>query len=244
MRHIATQKAQGCCQEIRVTAEVRPTDAPVRAVGSVGNSLRGSNPTVGGPMSSRTVLSTGCSGVIAYATGIFKAGSVRSDPHGSLLRPAKLFYPEPFRTTDYAFGVKKPRRRQIRQRPASSRARGIVPACPARCRKWSPNVQMPAPSGTRIGAMSSAVRGAEVLFPLLLTASLRSTALPGLGHVRMVNPRSPAERLLARLALPWLAGPSCPQWEAASRPGPQCAWAASAGLWVRFPVRCCCGAPP
>jgi len=176
MRRIATQKAQGCCQEIRVATEVRPTDAPDRAVGSVGNSLRALNPTVGGPMPSRTVLSTSCSGPIASATGIFKAGSVRSDPDGSLPRPAKLFDPEPFRTTDYAFGVKKPRRRQMRQRPASSRARGIVPACPARCRKWSPNVQMPAPSGTRIGAVSSAVRGVEAFLPLLLTASLRVAA--------------------------------------------------------------------
>ena len=86
-------------------------------------------------MSSRTVLSTSCNREIASATGIFKAGSVRSDPDGSLPRPGKLFHPEPFRITDYAFGVKKPRRRQMRQRPASSRARGIVPACPARCRK-------------------------------------------------------------------------------------------------------------
>ena len=184
MRRIATQKAQGCCQEIRVATEVRPTDAPDRAVGSVGNSLRALNPTVGGPMPSRTVLSTSCSGHIASATGIFKAGSVRSDPDGSLPRPAKLFDPEPFRTTDYAFGVKKPRRKQIRQRPYSSRARGIVPACPARCLRWSPNVQMPAPSGTRIGAVSSAVRGVEALFPLLLTASLRSTSLPSLRNVR------------------------------------------------------------
>jgi hypothetical protein len=120
-------------------------------------------------MSSRTVLSTSCSSPIASATGIFKAGSVQSDPDGSLPRPAKLFDPEPFRTTDYAFGVKKPRRTQITQRPNSSRARGMVPACPARCLRWSPNVQMPAPSGTRIGAVSSAVRGVEALFPLLLT---------------------------------------------------------------------------
>ena len=84
-------------------------------------------------MSSRTVLSTRCNRQIASATGIFKAGSVRSDPDGSLPRPAKLFDPEPFRTTDYAFGVKKPRRTQITQRPNSSRARGMVPACPARC---------------------------------------------------------------------------------------------------------------
>jgi hypothetical protein len=135
-------------------------------------------------MSSRTVLSTSRSRQIASATGIFKAALVRSDPDGSLPRPAKLFDPEPFRTTDYAFGVKNPRRRQMRQRPASSRARGIVPACPARCLRWSPNVQMPAPSGTRIGAVSSAVRGVEALFPLLLTASLRSTSLPSLRNVR------------------------------------------------------------
>jgi hypothetical protein len=88
-----------------------------------------------------------------------------------------------YRTNDYAFGVKKPRRMQIRQRPNSSSARGIVPACPARCLRWSPNVQMPAPSGTRIGVVSSAVRGVEVLFPLL-TASLRSTSLPSLRNVR------------------------------------------------------------
>ena len=229
MRRIATQKAQAFCQEIRVATEVRPTDAPDRAVGSVGNSLRASNPTVGGPMSSRTVLSTSCSGHIASATGIFKAGSVRSDPDRSLPRPAKLFDPEPFRTTDYAFGVKKPRRRQMRQRPASSRARGIVPACPARCLRWSPNVQMPAPSGTRIGAVSSAVRGVEVLFRLLLTASLRSTSLPVLEMSARVRPHSPDARLFARLALPWLACPSCPQWEAASRPVPRCACAAFAG---------------
>jgi len=184
MRRIATQKAQGCCQEIRVATEVQPTDAPDGAVGSVGNSLRALKPTVEGPMSSRTVLSTSCRGYIASATGIFKAGSARSDRDGSLPRPSELFEPEPFRTTDYAFGVKKPRRRQMRQRPASSRASGIVPACPARCLRWSPNVQMPAPSGTTIGAVSSAVRGVEALFPLLLTASLRSTSLPSLRHIR------------------------------------------------------------
>ena len=47
-------------------------------------------------MPSRTVLSTSCIGHIASATGIFKAGSVRSDPDGSLPRPAKLFDAEPF----------------------------------------------------------------------------------------------------------------------------------------------------
>ena len=41
-------------------------------------------------MPSRTVLSTSCSGFIASATGIFKAGSVRSGPDGSLPRPAKF----------------------------------------------------------------------------------------------------------------------------------------------------------
>ena len=46
------------------------------------------------------------------------------------------YYP----TNGYAFGVKKPRRTQITQRPNSSSARGIVPACPARCLRWSPNV--------------------------------------------------------------------------------------------------------
>ncbi len=60
----------------------------------------------------------------------------------------------------------------------------MVPACPARCLRWSPNVQMPAPSGTMIGAVSSAVRGVEVLFRSLLTASLRPMSLPGLGNVR------------------------------------------------------------
>src|SRR5580700_164601 len=43
-----------------------------------------------------------------------------------------------YRINDYAFGVKKPRRTQITQRPNSSSARGIVPACPARCLRWSP----------------------------------------------------------------------------------------------------------
>jgi hypothetical protein len=57
-------------------------------------------------MPSRTVLSTSCGDLIASATGIFKAGTVRSEPDGSLPRPAKLFDPEPFRTTDYAFGLK------------------------------------------------------------------------------------------------------------------------------------------
>ena len=46
-------------------------------------------------MPSRTVLSTSCNRQIASATGIFKAGSVRSDPDGSLPRRAKLFDPEP-----------------------------------------------------------------------------------------------------------------------------------------------------
>src|ERR1700722_2693895 len=184
MRRIAMQKAQGCCQEIRVATEVRLTDAPDRAVRAVGNSLRALNPTVGGPMSSRTGLSTSCNRQIASATAIFKAGSVRSDPDGSLPRPAKLFDPEPFRTTDYAFGVKKPRRKQIRQRPYSSSARGVVPACPARCLKMAPNGQKAAPSGTRIGAVSSPARGVEALFPLLLTVSLRSTSLPSLRNIR------------------------------------------------------------
>jgi len=47
-------------------------------------------------MPSRKVLSTSCGGFIASATGIFKAGSVRSDPDGSLPRPAKLFDPDRF----------------------------------------------------------------------------------------------------------------------------------------------------
>jgi hypothetical protein len=84
-------------------------------------------------MRSRTALPTSCSRQIASARGIFKAGSRPIRPDGSLPRPARLFDSEPFRTTDYAFGLKKPRRKQIRQRPASSRASGIVPACPARC---------------------------------------------------------------------------------------------------------------
>jgi hypothetical protein len=84
MRRIATQKAQGCCQEIRVATEVRPTDAPDRAVGSVGNSLRALNPTVGGPMASRAALPTSCNTQVASARGIFKAGSVRADLDGSL----------------------------------------------------------------------------------------------------------------------------------------------------------------
>ena len=173
-------------------------------------------------MPSRTVLSTSCSGHIASATGIFKAGSVRSDLDGSLPRPAKLFDPEPFRTTDYAFGVKKPRRKQIRQRPYSSSARGVVPACPARCLKWSPNVQMPAPSGTRIGAVSSAVRGVEALFPIVAHGITPIDVAAGSWKFpHGVSPLSPAERLLARLALLWLACPSCRQWEAASRPVPQ-----------------------
>ena len=154
-------------------------------------------------MPSRTVLSTSCSGTITSAKGIFKAGSVQSDPDGSLPRPAKLFDPEPFRTTDYAFGLKKPRRRQIRQRPASSRARGIVPACPARCLRWSPNVQMPAPSGTRIGAASSAIRGAEVLFRSLLTASLRSTSLPSLRNIRTSSPTSITLIAVTRALFSW-----------------------------------------
>ena len=87
MRRIATQKVQGCCQEIRVATEVRPTDAPDRAVEMVDNSLRALNPTVGRPMSSRTVLSTSCAGYVASATGIFKAGSVRSDPDSHSCAP-------------------------------------------------------------------------------------------------------------------------------------------------------------
>jgi hypothetical protein len=70
-------------------------------------------------MSSRTALSTSCSSEIASAMGIFKADQsdpTRTDPS----RARQVFDPEPFRTTDYAFGVKKPRRRQMRQRPASS----------------------------------------------------------------------------------------------------------------------------
>ena len=51
-------------------------------------------------MPSRTVLSTSCISPIASARGIFKAGAVRSDLDGSFPRPANLFDPEPFRTTD------------------------------------------------------------------------------------------------------------------------------------------------
>src|SRR5579863_10340157 len=61
----------------------------------------------------------------------------------------------------------------------------MVPACPARCLRWSPYVQMPAPSGTRIGAVSSTVRGVEVLFRSLLTVPLRSRSLLSLRNVRM-----------------------------------------------------------
>jgi hypothetical protein len=71
MRRIATQKAQFGFQGIRVTTEVRPTDAPDMAVGSVGNSLRVLDPEVGGPMSPRTALSTSCNHDVALATGIF-----------------------------------------------------------------------------------------------------------------------------------------------------------------------------
>jgi hypothetical protein len=38
-------------------------------------------------MPSRTILSTSCSSPLAFSMGIFKAGSVRSDPDGSLPRP-------------------------------------------------------------------------------------------------------------------------------------------------------------
>src|SRR5580704_4687593 len=59
------------------------------------------------------------------------------------------------------------------------------------------------------------------------------------------SPRSPDERLLARLALLWLACPSYPQWEAASRPVPQSACAPSSAEWMRlFPPQCCGGASP
>src|ERR1700677_4002415 len=86
-------------------------------------------------------------------------------------------------TNDYASGVKKPRRKQIRQRPYSSSSSGIVPACPALCLRWSPNVQMPAPSGTMTGALSSAARGVDVLFRSLPTVSLPPTSLPSLRNV-------------------------------------------------------------
>lgn len=95
-------------------------------------------------------------------------------PGRNLTKPrkdTKLSGPRTYRTNDYALGLKKPRRTQIAQRLNSSRSRGIVPAWPARCLRWSPNVQMPASSGTRIGAVSSAVRGVDVLCPLLLIAS-------------------------------------------------------------------------
>ena len=74
MRRIATQKAQLSFQGFRVTTEVRPTDAPDMAAGSVGNSPRVSDPEVGGPMSSRTVLSTSCDYYVVLAAGIFNRG--------------------------------------------------------------------------------------------------------------------------------------------------------------------------
>jgi hypothetical protein len=86
-------------------------------------------------MSSRTVLSTSCNAYVASATGIFKAGSVRSDPADHFRAPPSFSTLNRFAPSNYAFGVKKPRRKQIRQRPYSSRARGMVPACPARCLK-------------------------------------------------------------------------------------------------------------
>jgi hypothetical protein len=147
MRRIATQKAQGCCQEIRVATEVRPIDAPDRAVGSVGNSLRALNPTVGGPMPSRTVLSTSCGGQVASATGIFKGGIGPIRPRRITPAPRQAFRP---RTVSH-------HRLRVRLEEAgvgrSSRTRGMVLACPARCLRWSPNVQMPAPLG--ISARSS-----------------------------------------------------------------------------------------
>src|ERR1700677_4787021 len=71
MRRVATQKATVGFQGFRVATEVRPTDAPDMAVGSVGNSPRVSDPEVGGPMSSRTVLSTSCNYYVVFAAGIF-----------------------------------------------------------------------------------------------------------------------------------------------------------------------------
>ena len=44
-------------------------------------------------MPSRTVPSTSCSGFIAFSTGIFKAGAVRSEPDGSLPALRQAFRP-------------------------------------------------------------------------------------------------------------------------------------------------------
>ena len=60
-----------------------------------------------------------------------------------------------------------------------------------------------------------------------------------------VSPHAPGERLLARLALLWLAFLSYLGWEAASRPVPQFACALSSGERMpTFPGQCCGGARP
>ena len=77
-------------------------------------------------MPSRTVLSTSCNRQIASPTGIFKAGSVRSDPDGSLPRPAKLFdlnrfAPPITHSAQRSHGVPPSTRRSIRAVGAATR---------------------------------------------------------------------------------------------------------------------------
>ena len=52
--------------------------------------------------------------------------------------------------------------------PGMVNAAGIVPACPARCLRWSPYVWSPVHAGTRIGAASSAVWGLRLVWRSLL----------------------------------------------------------------------------
>src|SRR5665213_2573150 len=62
-----------------------------------------------------------------------------------------------------------------------------------------------------IGAVSSAVRGVEVLFRSLLTGSLRSTSLLGLRNVRTVLARALQTFACSSLVLLWLVCPCHPQ---------------------------------
>jgi len=197
-------------------------------------------------MPSRTVLSTSCSSPIASATGIFKAGSVRSDPDRSLPRPAKLFDPG---TVSH---------HRLRVRPKETTAYADNAATEFVTREGS-SAGMPGEMSQMIavrpnaGAVRHQDRCGVVRLPrgggfvpiVAHGITPNDVAAGSWKCPHGVSPLSPDERLLARLGFLWLACPSYPEWEAASRPVPPSACALSSAEWMwLFPRQCCGGARP
>jgi hypothetical protein len=137
-----------------------------------------------------------------------------------------------------------------------SRARGAPrprapPGRPTRRRHWcaeQTDLHQPNDGARALGANDDA--GCRRELPGLLRQHHVATELTLLLEFlaftreipRRISPPFFDERLFVRPALPRL---SCPEWEAASRPVPQCACAPSSAERMRlFPVPCCGGARP